>query len=69
MTSALNERAVAAAKLANLKHGDVASQKHDAPIGASIITRDEAAKKLGVGKGTLDCERGQERVEVEIVGQ
>jgi hypothetical protein len=52
----LAERAAAGAKMANLVHGDVKSQRHDAPVGASqpIVTREEAAKIVGVGKGTLD---------------
>jgi hypothetical protein len=52
------ERAIAAAKLANIKEGHVKSQ-HAPPIGGAtesrpLISREEAAKKLGVGKSSVD---------------
>lgn len=55
----LTERGVAAAKLANIKHGgDRKGAEINAPVGAliekSLISREEAAEKLGVGKGTVD---------------
>ena len=51
------ERATAAAKLANLKRGDAATQRSDSPTGESLVSREEAAKKLGVSGSSIDRAR------------
>ncbi len=65
----LAERATAAAKLANLKHG---GDRSKTPIGVlkekPLVTVEEAAKKLGVGSGSVDRARAVlAKAEPEIV--
>jgi ParB-like chromosome segregation protein Spo0J len=45
-----SQRGMVAARLANIKHGHVASQKHDGPIGLSSIK--QASEQLSVGERT-----------------